>query len=160
MSGFEIAGIVLGALPLAVKALEGYMGLLSNVRHAPRDLKALIRDLETEQLRLQNTCELLLNGVAPPSVIDKLIQTPFGPDWEPFNDRLRLRLWTTCGKFEEQVAEMRMAANELSAKLCLDADGSVCIPNLASDAAHGSAKLILSLENRQNSPTDLPSSGN
>jgi hypothetical protein len=156
MSGFEIAGVVLGVLPLAVKALEAYMGLLSNMRHAQRDLKALIRDLETEQLRLQNTCELLLNGIAPSSVIDTLIQAPFGPDWKPFNDRLRLRLWTTCGTFEEQVAEMQMAANELSAKLCLEADGSVCIPHLPADAAHGSAKLILSLENRQNSPTDLP----
>lgn len=127
MSGFEVAGVVLGVLPLAVKALEAYIGVLSNVRHAQRDLKALIRDLETEQLRLQNTCELLLNGVAPPSVIDKLIQTPFSPDWNPYNDRLRLRLWTTCGKFEEQVAEMQMAANELRAKLGLEADGSVCI---------------------------------
>ena len=125
MSGFEVVGIVLGALPIAVKAAQGYMAILSSVKDAHRNLKALIRDLETENIRLQTTCELLLDGIAPPSVVDKLIQTPFGPDWKPYNDQLRLRLWTTAGKFEEQVVEMRNAADELRAKLCLEPDGSV-----------------------------------
>jgi len=125
MTGFEVVGIVLGALPIAVKAAQGYMAILSSVKDAHRNLKALIRDLETENIRLQTTCELLLDGIAPPSVVDKLIQTPFGPDWKPYNDQLRLRLWTTAGKFEEQVVEMRNAADELRAKLCLEPDGSV-----------------------------------
>jgi hypothetical protein len=129
MSGLEVVGVVLGALPLAVKALQGYMSVLSSMKHAQRNLNALIRDLETEQIRLQTTCELLLDGVAPPSVIDKLIQTPFGPDWKPYNDRLRLRLWTTSGKFEEQVLELQQAAQELRAKLCLEPDGTVCFSN-------------------------------
>ncbi|KAK5652641.1 hypothetical protein OQA88_10234 [Cercophora sp. LCS_1] len=124
MSGLEVVGIVLGVLPLAVKALQGYVSVLSSMKNAQRNLNALIRDLETEQIRLQTTCELLLDGVAPPSVIDKLIQSPFGPDWKPYNDRLRLRLWTTSGKFEEQVTQLQQAAQELRAKLCLEADGS------------------------------------
>ncbi|GAB1315508.1 hypothetical protein MFIFM68171_05718 [Madurella fahalii] len=124
MSGLEVAGVVLGILPLAVRALEGYMSVLSSMKHAQRNLRALVRDLETEQLRLQTTCEILLDGVAPPSVIDKLVRTPFGPGWKPYNDRLRLRLWTTFGKFEEQVVEMQEAAEELRAKLGLEADGS------------------------------------
>ena len=127
MSGLEVVGVVLGVLPLAVKALQGYVSVLSSVKNARRDLNALIRDLETEQIRLQTTCELLLDGVAPPSIIDKLIQTPFGPDWKPYNDRLRLRLWTTSNKFEEQVAQLQQAVQELRAKLCLEADGSVCL---------------------------------
>lgn len=125
MSGLEVVGVVLGVLPVAVKAAQGYMTILSSMKDAHRNLKALIRDLETEHIRLQTTCELLLDGIAPPSVIDKLIQNPFGPDWKPYNDHLRLRLWTTAGKFEEQVAEMQNAANELRTKLCLEPDGSV-----------------------------------
>lgn len=128
MSGLEVVGVVLGALPVAVKALKAYMSVLSSMKHAQRNLKALVRDLETEQLRLQTTCELLLDGIAPPSAIDKLIQTPFGPEWKPYNDRLRLRLWTTSGKFEGQVAELQSATDELKAKLCLGPDGSVSPP--------------------------------
>ncbi|KAK0651026.1 hypothetical protein B0T16DRAFT_442612 [Cercophora newfieldiana] len=124
MSGLEVVGVVLGALPVAVRALQGYTAVLSSMKHAQRNLKTLIRDLETEQIRLQTTCELLLDGVAPPSVIDQLIQTPFGPEWKPYNDQLRLRLWTTSGKFEEQVAELQRAAQELRTKLGLEADGS------------------------------------
>ncbi|KAK4455367.1 hypothetical protein QBC34DRAFT_489656 [Podospora aff. communis PSN243] len=124
MSGLEVVGVVLGVLPLAVKALQGYMSVLSSMKHSQRNLNALIRDLETEHIRLQTTCELLLEGIAPPSVIDRLIQTPFGPDWRPYNDPLRLRLWTTAAKFEEQVAELQAAVSELRAKLCLEADGT------------------------------------
>ncbi|KAK0625883.1 hypothetical protein B0T14DRAFT_599378 [Immersiella caudata] len=124
MSGLEVVGVVLGVLPLAVKALQGYMTVLSSMKHSQRNLNALIRDLETEHIRLQTTCELLLDGIAPPSVIDKLIQTPFGPEWRPYNDALRLRLWTTCTKFEEQVNELQAAASDLRAKLCLEADGT------------------------------------
>lgn len=144
MSGIEIVGVVLGIIPVAVKALQGYLAVLSSVKDAQRNLKTLIRDLETEHIRLQTTCELLLNGIAPPSIIDHLIQTPFGTDWKPYNDQLRLRLWTTSGKFENQVAELQRAAQELKSKLCLEADGSVCLPVLQHTADQAD------IDNRQN----------
>jgi len=126
MSGFEVAGLVLGVLPIAVQALRGYMGLLSSIKQSERTLKALIRDLETEHLRLQTTCEVLLDGVAPPTAIDELIRTPLSPKWEPYNDQIRLRLWTTWDKFYEHILDMQKAAEELREKLCLERDGSVC----------------------------------
>lgn len=48
MSGFEIAGVVLGVLPLVIEAVKGYMHILSSLKDARRNLKALVHDLETE----------------------------------------------------------------------------------------------------------------
>ncbi|KAH7121853.1 hypothetical protein B0J13DRAFT_628981 [Dactylonectria estremocensis] len=123
MSGLEVIGLVVGILPLAVQAVKGYRTTLSGVANVDRDLNALIRDLETEHVRLRTTCEVLFDGVAPLSIIDKLIETPFGPDWKPYKEKLRLRLWTESGQFEEQVAEMQKAAEDLKAKLAIDEDG-------------------------------------
>ncbi len=134
MSGFEVAGIILGVMPLAIEAAKGYMNILSSMKGARRNLKALIHDLETEQVRLETTCEVLLDGVVPPSAIDRMIQTPLGPEWKLYNDQLKLRLWTMSKKFEQQVAEMQTAAAELQAKLCMERDGSVCAPDACSYA--------------------------
>lgn len=125
MSGFEIAGVVLGVLPLVIEAAKGYIHILSSVKDAQRNLKALVHDLETEQIRLETTCEVLLDGVAPPSAIDRMIRTPLGPEWKLYDDQLKLRLWTASKRFELQVAEMQEAAADLQAKLCVERDGSV-----------------------------------
>ncbi|CAM1503061.1 Fc.00g078370.m01.CDS01 [Cosmosporella sp. VM-42] len=121
MSGFEVIGVVLGVLPLAIKAMKEYKALLP--RPAERDLKALIRDLETEQVCLRNTCELLLEGIAPFSSIDNLIKSPFGPGWKQYSSQIRLRLWTTSTTCEEQVIGMEKAVQELREKLCIHLDG-------------------------------------
>ncbi|KAL6355639.1 hypothetical protein LRP88_11242 [Fusarium phalaenopsidis] len=123
MSGIEVVGLVLGILPLAIKALQGYRAMLSGVRGADRDLKALVQDLETEQVRLQTTCEVLLDGIAPLSRIDDMVEKPFGPEWEQFSDDIRERLWKGTGKFKEHVKEMQEAAEELRVKLYMEADG-------------------------------------
>ncbi|KAI8649928.1 hypothetical protein NCS56_01444000 [Fusarium sp. Ph1] len=123
MSGIEVVGLVLGILPLATKALQGYRAMLSGVRGADRDLKALVQDLETEQVRLQTTCEVLLDGIAPLSRIDDMVEKPFGPEWEQFSDDIRERLWKGTGKFKEHVKEMQEAAEELRVKLYMEADG-------------------------------------
>lgn len=93
------------------------------MRNVERSLKALIQDLETEQVRLRTTCEVLLEGIVPLSMIDTLLETPFGPQWEPYDHQLRLRLWTSSGKFEEQATEMQKAAEELKNNLCIQAAG-------------------------------------
>lgn len=80
MSGFEIAGVVLGVLPLVIEAAKGYMHILSSLKDARRNLKALVHDLETEQIRLETTYEVLLDGVAPPSAIDRMIRTRWAPN--------------------------------------------------------------------------------
>ncbi|KPM34619.1 hypothetical protein AK830_g11964 [Neonectria ditissima] len=117
MSGIEVVGIVLGILPLAIEALKGYRSMLSRLRGVDRDLKALVQDLETEEVRLRTTCEVLIDGIAPLFQIDSLVETPFGPEWDQFSDDIRVRLWTAMPKVKEQAKEMQEAAEELKAKL-------------------------------------------
>lgn len=128
MSGFEVIGVilgVLGVLPAAVEAVKSYKSLLSSMKSVERDLRTLIRDLETEQVRLRTTCEILLDGVAPYSIIDSLIESPFGSEWKPYKDQLRLRLWSSSAKFEHHVLEMQKAILDLKDKLCIQANGKV-----------------------------------
>lgn len=126
MSGMEVAGVILGVLPLAIKAVKQYMDILSSVKDATRTLKYLLQDLETEQVRLETTCEVLLDSIVPHDVIDRLIRTPLGSEWKQYNEKLRLRLWSTAQRFEEQIAELQVAVEELRTKLCIEPDGTVC----------------------------------
>ncbi|KAI1662741.1 hypothetical protein F4813DRAFT_9406 [Daldinia decipiens] len=119
MSGLEIAGLVLGALPLAIKAVQSYKSILSSMWHVQYGLICLQRDLETECIRFQNTCETLLVGIAPLAMIDRMTNNPFGDEWKRYSDELSIRLWTSKGTFETHVAEMLAATKELKEKLCI-----------------------------------------
>lgn len=128
MSGLEVLGAitgVLGVLPVAVDTLKTYKNIISSIRNAARDLASLIRDLETEQVRLQTTCEVLLEGIAPFSMIDDMTKDPFGATWEKYSHLLRLRLWESEREFKNYTLDMRDAAMELREKLCIYGDGSV-----------------------------------
>ncbi|KAI0454724.1 hypothetical protein F5B21DRAFT_473944 [Xylaria acuta] len=76
MAGLEVAGLVLGTLPLAVKAVQGYRETFYSIKNVKRDLDYIERDLQTEKLRLQNTCEGLLVGIVPPRKIHSMIEDP------------------------------------------------------------------------------------
>lgn len=121
----EAAGLVLGVIPLAIKALGTYRDILSAMKNIKRDLEYMIRDLNTEQQILQNTCETLLKGIAPDSMLDDMIEDPFGPSWSQYNNEVRLRLWRSANVFQELVEEMKKAAIELREKLAIDQNGKV-----------------------------------
>lgn len=121
----EAAGLVLGVIPLAIKGLNTYREIVSSLKNAKRDLDCLIRDLKTEHQILQNTCENLLKGIAPDSVLDAMVETPFGADWEAYNNEVQLRLWRSSAVFKERIEEMREAALDLQRKLAIDEEGKV-----------------------------------
>ncbi|KAL1848348.1 hypothetical protein Daus18300_013630 [Diaporthe australafricana] len=119
----EAAGLVLGVIPLAIQGLKTYRNILSSLRTAKRDLDCLIRDLETEQQILQNTCEILLKGIAPDSAMDAMIRTPLGANWDAYSDEVRLRLWPSATLFKDRIEDMREAAMELQRRLAIDGNG-------------------------------------
>jgi len=43
MSGFEVAGVVLGTLPLVIKAVEAYIGFIKDWGKAASELKSINR---------------------------------------------------------------------------------------------------------------------
>ncbi|KAJ2988698.1 hypothetical protein NUW58_g960 [Xylaria curta] len=92
MAGLEVAGLVLGGLPLAVKAVQGYRETFYSIKNVQRDLGYIERDLETEKLRLQNVCETLLIGIVPPNKINSMIEQPFGPEWKSYASQLAMTL--------------------------------------------------------------------
>ncbi|RKK07326.1 hypothetical protein BFJ68_g9339 [Fusarium oxysporum] len=130
MSGFEVAGIVLGSIPIVVSALQCYMnglGTLQNFRSYKRILRSLILTLKTEHVNLQNICEKLLTGIAPQTRIEEMIRDPFGDLWreEEIFNKLRLRLWSSLQVFDDRVQDMREAIEEMIEKLYIGPDGKV-----------------------------------
>lgn len=130
MSGFEVAGIVLGSIPLLISALEHYGEGLSTIqrwRKYERELKALIRNLKTEQVKLQNVCEKLLVGLVPTSDIEAMIESPFGELWrqEIIEKKIRARLWKSPAVFKDTITDVSTAINELKREIDSQRDGNV-----------------------------------
>jgi len=122
MSGFEVAGVVLGSIPLVISALEHYrhgFRAIQRWRKYDREFQSLIRNLETERAKLQNVCEKLLLGLVPPSRIEAMVETPMGHLWleRDIQKKIRARLWRSWPVFETTVASMNIAIHELIIKV-------------------------------------------
>ncbi|TEA17635.1 hypothetical protein C8034_v011830 [Colletotrichum sidae] len=130
MSGFEVAGVVLGSIPLLISALEHYKQGISSIRkwrNYDRELRSIIRNLETERVRFQDVCEKLLVGLVATSQIESMVEEPFGTSWQEGNiqAKIRARLWRSFDVFEQTVEDMRDAIEEMKRKLDLEADGKM-----------------------------------
>ncbi|RYP79085.1 hypothetical protein DL771_000063 [Monosporascus sp. 5C6A] len=119
MTGFEIIGIVLGTIPIAVSLAEEYRKAIQAWRKYDREVKRLILRLKTEQNLLQSHCEKLLSGIVNHAEIEPMIHEPFGPLWKEqrINGMARQRLWKSYVIFEETVWGMQEAAEKLTKKL-------------------------------------------
>lgn len=122
MSGFEVAGIVLGSIPLVISTLEHYkngISVIQRYRRYERELQRLIRNLETEKVKLQNVCEKLLDGIVPPSRIDDMVENPGGDLWvkRETQKAIRTRLWKSWNVFEKTLRDIQTATDEMYEKL-------------------------------------------
>ena len=134
MSGFEVAGIVLGSIPILVSALQIHAkvvksGALYRWRFYTRELKSLTRDLEVEHVRLMTVFEKLLSDIVPDEQIDAMINNPFGPLWKDRHaaERIRKRLGRSMDSFEKVVQDMQETMEEIGKMLGLGPDGDVSI---------------------------------
>lgn len=130
MSGFEVAGVVLGSIPLIVSALEHYkqgMSTIKTWRNYDRELRSLIRNLETEKIRFQDICEKLLIGLVPSSQIEHMVDDPFGRLWrqDSVQDAIKARLWRSYELFHSIVKDMEAAIKDIMRRLDLQPDGKV-----------------------------------
>ncbi|RBR18819.1 uncharacterized protein FIESC28_05869 [Fusarium coffeatum] len=119
MSGLEIAGIVLGSLPLLVTASEAYCKFIRDWGKAPSELKSLNRQLTTERAKLYNVCELLISDVLEQPQIQPMLRDPFGPLWRtPEMDRMiRRRLWDSYKPFVETITEIQEGLGSIMRRL-------------------------------------------
>ncbi|KAF3802455.1 hypothetical protein GCG54_00003258 [Colletotrichum gloeosporioides] len=130
MSGFEVAGVVLGTIPLVISALEHYKQGISTIRtwrNYNRELRILILSLETERVRFQDVCEKLLVGLVSPCQIESMVEDPFGPAWheDVIQAKIKARLWRSFSIFEDIVKDMEEATKEMMKKLDLQPDGKI-----------------------------------
>ncbi|KAI1426686.1 hypothetical protein F5Y12DRAFT_783734 [Xylaria sp. FL1777] len=129
MSGFEVVGIVLGAIPLLISALEQYERGIKTIkyirhRHRAKVIHSLVMALSTEQTILKNTCETLLGGIIDPKDMKPLLEDPFGPLWQDPDTKglVERRLDHTLKDFKALVHSMKEAIGEIRSKLGLGPD--------------------------------------
>lgn len=131
MSGVEAAGLVLGALPLIIAALEHYaqgVSILKRLRRFHHELRGVIGQLRTEFLIFTNTCEILLQGIVRDNdLMCRLLEDPGGELWSDSNldARLKERLRGAHEDYLETVSHMKQVMEEFETRLRLDKDGEV-----------------------------------
>jgi hypothetical protein len=97
MSGIEVAGLVLGAIPLILAGLEFYVKGIAVTRRYRRyeeELTSLLVELKTENTTYINSINILLVGVVPYMDMADFLANPCGDRWKDstFDLKLRARL--------------------------------------------------------------------
>ncbi|OJD33126.1 uncharacterized protein BKCO1_3300010 [Diplodia corticola] len=131
MSGIEVAGLVLGALPLIIHAITVYADGVSTVERYFKyeiPLRSLHRSLEAEFVIYQNTCEELLNGIVKDNEERAaLLNNPGGPDWKKavLEEKLKDRLSRSYMAYVGAMEDMKDAMLDMKKLLKLDKSGKV-----------------------------------
>lgn len=122
MSGLEIVGLVLGAIPIAIETLKmGSQGIVifKRSRRYENELERLMNKFENERVRLQDVFENLLVDLVPQSQIESLVQDPLGllKDEPELNTKLRRRLWRGFDLFNKTLEEIKNATEEATKRI-------------------------------------------
>ena len=126
MSGIEVAGLVLGAFPLLIEAVNHYRATVSR--------KKLLRNLRLEKLIFDNICLHHLKGLVDDQYIsnEQLHSLLQGEGWNiDIQGFLEHRMGTGAAVlFIERVGEMHDAIARLRKKLGLNTHMKVCTLNV------------------------------
>jgi hypothetical protein len=130
MSGIEVAGLVLGAIPIILAGLNFYAEGVRVTRRYwkyEQGVKDLLRQLGTELAIYGNSIKLLLNGVIRQKEIAFFLVEPSGKRWKDpvFETKLRLRLGTSFDSYLGTVNHLVDIAERFKDKLRLDKSGKV-----------------------------------
>lgn len=127
MSGFEVAGLVLGALPLVIATFEGYLVICNKVDKWKRyayEVRRIGRNLKLEKGRLESICVKMLSGLVPVTDIEAMINDPCGPLWKAkaLHDKMAIRLWKSGDGIMAAIEDINSATDEIKIKLNLVGD--------------------------------------
>ncbi len=126
MSGFEVAGVVLGAFPLVLSALEKYreiatrLGLWGKVR---LEYKKWRDDLDFHQILFTRQLkQLLLPLVADDDKIRELLSSPGGDSWkdQSISNLLEERLGDSHQLYLQYINGIERVMGEISQELSID----------------------------------------
>ncbi|KAK7757460.1 hypothetical protein SLS62_000475 [Diatrype stigma] len=128
MSGIEVAGLILGAFPVALEALDRYRevatraGLFYQIKLKHRQCR---NRLERERLVFTgNLKQLLLPIVADDEKIAEMLSNPGGVSWKDkaTSDLLKARLKDSHDVYMDCMGHLDYVMKELISELALDSD--------------------------------------
>jgi hypothetical protein len=129
MSGFEIAGVVFGAFPIAMSALQGYkqaFELLNFWKEIRREHRQCTDELRFNHTRYTyNLKQLLLPLVVDDDRISDLMAAPLGEAWKAPDvaDAPKSRLQGSYDLYFDTISEMQHVMKDLNNELAIDLSG-------------------------------------
>ncbi|KAF3047029.1 hypothetical protein E8E12_010603 [Didymella heteroderae] len=132
MSGLEVTGVVLGALPLVISALEHYAEGINTAKRFwmyKIELRTLILQINTERSIFTNTVEQLLTGIVRIEQMTDFVAGAGSQAWgkQDINDGLKDRLRGAYDVYVENVKGMEIALRKIMEKLALDPAGKIAL---------------------------------
>ncbi|KAL9028035.1 MAG: hypothetical protein Q9196_003529, partial [Gyalolechia fulgens] len=130
MSGFEVAGVVLGAFPVLISGLNHVVDGIQTAKRWKR-YRVKLRDyadlLESAKVYFFDTLdELLGDMVASDEDVALLLDHPGGILWKrvEFEERLRKRLDRSYSSYFKTVSKLAHALQSMSERLGVDEAGT------------------------------------
>jgi FtsZ-binding cell division protein ZapB len=135
MSGIEIVGLVLGALPLLVSGIAKLSATLSTVDRLirpQRELNSLRMRINTELQLFRNTTQQLLLKITNDTDVKNLLEYPSSARWkeEEFERKLKDMLAESYSVWQQAMKDVLGAVEDIRNRLNLPED-KVCSANLA-----------------------------
>ncbi|KAJ8110838.1 hypothetical protein OPT61_g6422 [Boeremia exigua] len=128
MPGLEIVGVVLGALPLTIIALEQYangVGTLERWRKYDARLRSLIRTVQTQEQIFKNILEHLLTVIVRADDRIFVLINAGGEAWHKagIEEKLKDRLREAYSCYVGNLQAMSETINEIKGKLLFNSEG-------------------------------------
>ncbi|KAF2005541.1 hypothetical protein P154DRAFT_518305 [Amniculicola lignicola CBS 123094] len=128
MSGFEIAGVVLGSLPLIISAMEHYAQGIATAKRFWKyksEMRSLILQINTERGIFINTLEQLLTGLIRVEHMTEFLANPGGEPWQDqgIETKLKDRLRGAYQIYVDNVQGMEVSLMKMMELLKLGVDG-------------------------------------
>ncbi|KAK7425123.1 hypothetical protein QQX98_000037 [Neonectria punicea] len=126
MSGIEVAGLVLGAFPLLITALEHYRDVAEASKvfwKIKREYKRWVHDLKICELAFERNLEfLLLPLIVDDDEVQGLLKDPGGHKWQDpeLEVRLKERLLKSYHLYLESIGWIREIIEQIKEELGVD----------------------------------------
>jgi hypothetical protein len=128
MSGFEIAGVVLGAFPIAIRALDDYREVAKRLKlwnHIRAEYTRCRSNVEFHRVTLaSNLRQLILPLLVDDVKVNQLLSDPGGQSWkEPAIEGLiKQRLGDTHELYLKYIEGMERVMEKLNKELSVDSN--------------------------------------
>ncbi|KAF2715052.1 hypothetical protein K504DRAFT_365978 [Pleomassaria siparia CBS 279.74] len=125
MSGIEVAGLVLGAIPLIISAMESYNEGLDPVKSFMNwkgELPQFIRKLRNQHVHYAQTTRMLLEPITTEFELAEMLSEPGGQLWkdEDMSGKLKDKLQESYHAYQSTMADIERIMKKIALKLDLD----------------------------------------